>query len=280
MNCSFFVSCISFVTFLTGYRGIDPHDKKSLRNNPVDAMNSDSLVRKKRSTPNTNQMFLEELQAHGFDIGSDWVPFGMKDNRVANGEYKFIEEGKTRINYDISYQHALLRKNIDYAGIYSFVYKITIVPYQVRDHGFFGLNSSGDDWYVRGVNTVARVRQENRITYWSPQNKGSIRNGTLGFSAGTSGINFSVQVPFEGKEFDVISKTKPSSSIYSTEYIVRGEGDFARNSVMFFGYFVFLANRGSPQVEIEHTCKLFGKFWYGTKTYQISCIFPAYRNQY
>lgn len=141
-------------------------------NNPGTLLSKKSLSRfseaviKRKSVPFEEESpFKAHCHAYGFKIDNCWSPYKMKDFNVTSKNE--IDQTNTT-NYTIQIVEVLL-KNKYYTDTYAYAYRAVISPKQVRDWGFMGIGSHGDDWHITGETTSVKLRKGNNLADWSPE---------------------------------------------------------------------------------------------------------------
>ena len=219
----------------------------------------------------------------GFTISSHFNPVHVSDDVEPNGWHfkKHEYKEKNKLNHYSEVYDALLQSSID-NDCYLYCYRVTMDPYQVRDYGFFGIGSSGDDWALRSLVTTVEFQKtisfgpqntpEYQIINFAPQNQSGQWGSTMGFSfgVGNSGATASVSatVNYNHSELTVSSGTKVGQPFYKTNYFFRAMNEqaytsYLLNVVYCYGMVLFRYHY-NVKLTIKHDIQYFGRRWYDT----------------
>ncbi|MDD5932838.1 MAG: hypothetical protein PUC70_00955 [bacterium] len=221
-----------------------------------------STIRKSRTSE-----FNGHCSAYGFSISNDWEPIYMKDFQT----YSYPVNDAGELQYQTDIQQVFL-KNVNSSNTYAFAYRVVLSPLQPgRDWGFIGIGSHGDNWYARVLKTTIDLRDGYSLADWSPKNLPANYSGTIGVCGGSSGFEISATVDFSMSELTVTSRSNVATSHYETEYSIYGYGNYAANSVVFYGFLTFIVpNSYSAWIDVTHTCEYFGSEYHGTVSHNYS----------
>ena len=92
--------------------------------------------------------------------------------------YKKYEE-KKKLNHYTTLNDALLQSKTN-KEYYAYIYKVTVNPKQVRNWGFLGIGSSGDNWCFYSLVSECTLSNGARITSYSPTNSPSSWTESVG----------------------------------------------------------------------------------------------------
>ena len=222
--------------------------------------------------------FYSKVRAYGFNISEDYEPIYMSDFKELEKSYY----EKDKLNHTTKVVQVLLRNKYD-PSIWCFIYRVCTSPLQVRDNGFMGLGSNGDDWYTRKIKTTIQFRDSSyEIINFAPQNKPSTTSGTIGVGLDSNGPSISASVDYNHSELSIVSNTKTalykyetiynySSSIYNTSSYLKGD-IYAYGMVMF-------KHEGVVWIDVEHEIGYFGYWWYGYNESSNACM-VRFKNTY
>lgn len=198
--------------------------------------------------------FDAHCSAYGFSISNDWDPIYMDDFQTYS--YPVYDAGV--LQYQTNVQQVFL-KNVNAYNVFAFAYRVTLSPLQPgRYWGIFGIGSHGNDWYARGLKTTIILRDNYELTDWAPENLPQNYSGSIGVSLGSDGYSISANVNFNYSELTVISRSNVALRRYETEYGISGTGDYASNSVKFYGFLTFISSSSVAWIDVSHTFRYYG----------------------
>lgn len=216
----------------------------------------------------------------GFNIPEYYVPVHVTNQVESNGwhfdEYRYYEAGK--LNHYSQVYDALLKSTCD-DDVYLYCYKITLDPHQVRDYGFLGIGSSGDNWALYSLKTIVNFQKtisfgpqntpEYEILNFAPKNHPSQWSQTIGFDVGISpsGVSSSVSasVNFNYSELSVESGTSAGIPVYKTLYSFKPiNGNIYTSYLLRTEYcygMVLFRYRYNVKLTISHDIQYAGTAW-------------------
>lgn len=215
-----------------------------------------------KSIPYDDEVFHNNLLTYGFEVGNYWKAYSYNDEE--NDLFSHEKEYKERkvLNHYTTLHDALLQSKTN-PNHFAYIYKITVNPKQVRNWGFFGINSYGDNWYFNSLVSECNLPNGSQILNYSPTNVASSWSESvdLGISGGYGELsaNISCGVSYPVSELEVTSESDYISHYY-TEYSAYDLTKFTKNSSCYFGMFTFKCN-GTPKIEVTHNVQYFGEFY-------------------
>lgn len=195
-------------------------------------------------------------------------------------EYSYYEKGK--LNHQTKVVQVLLRNKYK-PNIWCFIYRVSASPLQVRNNGFMGIGSYGDDWYTRKIKTTIQFRDSSyEIINYAPQNEPNKTTGSIGVGLDSSGPSISASVDFFHSDLKIVSNTK--SSLYKYETVYNYDSSvFNRNSYLsgdIYAYgMVLFKHDGITWVDVEHEIGYYGYWWYGYNESSSACM-VRFNNSY
>lgn len=226
---------------------------------PLDGDNS--------TTEYSDDAFHSDMSIKGFDVGNLWKAYDY--DKKTNSMNFFEEEYKEKsiINHYTTLDDVLLVSKYN-SNIYAYIYKVTFTPYQVRDYGFFGIGSSGDNWFFRSLVSECELPSTYRIIDYSPKNTPESWTESIGGSfgldsGGTISAQISCSTSYNVSELEIESNSTYMNK-FKTNYIDYKCSKYTKNSTCFYGMFVFQTSAGQkPNIVVKHTCQYFGQAYYG-----------------
>jgi len=221
--------------------------------------------------------FYEDCMAYGFTVDKNvWIPASTKSagaistSQYAREFYKYSYQYKDNgiLNYQSDFAYAALRSKSS-SKIYGIIYRAILSPLQPgRNIGLFGIGSYGDNWYARGVDTKIEFANGYQMESWAPQNSPSKTTGTIGVGLDSNDFSITASVNFAASELKVTSKSNYATNVYQTVYTVSGYGDYAANSVVFYG----MAIARSETAGKAFACTIAQSASYNGKEYHGDCV--------
>ena len=220
----------------------------------------------------TEDSFYANASAYGFSISNDYKPIYMEDFKTY--DYKYKE--KNIVNHVTTLVEVLLQSKSD-SSLYCFIYRICASPLQVRNNGFLGIGSCGDNWYNDQIKTTIQFRNENyKIINFAPQNQPSKTTGTIGVGLDKDGPSVSASVDFEHSDLSIVSNTKTALYKYETIYNYNSNlfhvNSYLASDVYAYGMVSFRYN-GVVWVDVKHEIKYYGHIWYGSNSSAGTVVF-------
>lgn len=217
----------------------------------------------------------------GFSIPSNFedvhiIPNDKNDNDWHFESYRYVEKGK--LNHYSDVYDALLESSDD-PDLYLYVYRVTLEPHQVRDYGFLGFGSSGDDWVLYNLQTTVEFQKtiifgpqnipQYQILNFAPMNQPTTWSDTIGFDIGGSSsgpsVSVSASVSYNHSELSVYSETSVGDPYYETGYLFRPMGNvyslYLQNTVYCYGMVLFRYHYNVDLV-VKHNIQYRGVRWY------------------
>ena len=225
--------------------------------------NSPSSITKK----NRSSEFDAHCSVYGFSISSDWEPVYMKDFKV----YSYPVRDAGHLQYQTDIQQVFLSNKYS-SKSFAFAYRVVLSPLQPgRNWGFLGIGSYGDNWYARSLKTTINLRDGYSLADWSPKNVPATYSGSIGVGGGSVGFQISASVDFSMSELTVISRSNVATAHYETEYRISGAGNYAANSIAFYGFLTFVTpGPGGAWIDVTHSCGYEGVEYHHLVTHDYS----------
>lgn len=196
--------------------------------------------------------FIAECNAYGFDVSEDFEPIYMPNNEVQ--VLKNLKDWPGDKHSTIVAQ--VLMRSKSNPQIYAFVYKVVSSPYQLRNWGFAGIGSYGQNYVNYMVKTTVNFTENKesvQIMDYAPKNQPASYTTTIGVGADSSGFSISASVDYNHSELKVLSNTRSSDAIYQTEYWFNNGSwsQYRKNEITSYGMFTFKTNK-TVYVHINH----------------------------
>ena len=219
------------------------------------------------NVPYSEDAFFANLSINGFSVGNYWEAYNYDNayNKLNFKEIEYSEKGTT--NHYTTINDALLVSKYN-SNIYAYIYKVTFTPFQVRKSGFFGIGSSGDNWYFRSLVSKCTLPNGYRMIEFSPKNTpeswSESSGGSFGVdSNGTVSAQISFGISYNVSELEIESQSNYLNQ-FKTTYSDKKISNYTKNASCYYGLFVFETLVGvKPNITVTHTGQYFGKAFYG-----------------
>lgn len=194
--------------------------------------------------------FSVEAAACGFNIDDDFQPKYMKNNTIQFDDYYRNIKGDK--HYTAYYQ--VLVQSKSNPEIYAFVYKIITSPSQLRNWGFCGIGSYGNNYFNYDVKTTITFpynEESIQILDYYPKNSPSKSTTSIGLGIDSSGPSISASVSYDHSELNVISNTRTGEDLYSTHFKIRGYSNYAKGEIHSYGMLLFKST-ATVWIDVKH----------------------------
>ncbi|CCV63621.1 hypothetical protein BN85400440 [Alteracholeplasma palmae J233] len=163
-------------------------------------------------------VFQTNASALGFSIADEYAPIYMSGFK----EEEFERNLPGDKHYTLVHQ-VLMRNSVD-PSLHAVAYRVLTSPKQLREWGFIGFGSYGNNYSNYDVHTTITFPNEKHlysILDYTPRNQPS--SSTVGISVGmsVSGPSVSASTSFNHRELNVYSDTSTSDKVYKTRYQYR-----------------------------------------------------------
>lgn len=224
--------------------------------------NHTNLMIKKRVNAEQPDKFIADCDLYGFSVGSNWIPIYANEGSFYHYEIPYTEANE--INHLTTFDQVMLQ-NKRSSNNYAFIYRVSVSPKQCRNWGFLGINSHGDNWYFRRLETTCVLRSNETLANFAPTNGVATGSLSIGINIGTDNAGISGSVSYNWKELNIVSHSTLISNTYNTIYEDYAYSNYTANTSFYYGMFTFKCD-GTPWVDITHDITYDGREWYGTSS--------------
>ena len=194
--------------------------------------------------------FHKEAAACGFDIDEDFEPIYMENDTV---EFDYYHRNVKGDRHYTAYYQVLVRSKSN-PEIYAFVYKIITSPYQLRNWGFCGIGSYGNNYFNYDIKTNVTFpynKESIEILDYYPKNSPSKSTTSIGVGLDSSGPSISASVSYDHSELTVISNTRTADDLYNTYFKIRGTSNYVKGEMHSYGMLMFRSS-GVVWMDVKH----------------------------
>ena len=227
-----------------------------------DSYNNINVSIKRKLDATQPDKFIADCDLYGFSIGSNWIPVYADDNSFHHWEYYYKEANE--INHLTTFEQVMLQHSKSSEN-YAFVFRVGVSPRQCRNWGFLGINSHGDNWYFRRLETTCVLRGNEKLANFAPTNAVESGTSSIGINIGTEEANISGSISYKWSELSIVSHSSLATNTYHTIYEDYAYSNYTANTSFYYGMFTFKCD-GIPWVDITHEVTYDGREWYGTNS--------------